>query len=155
MKEKPPETQKPTKKETSAPKSEETSLPANIEDPEFQQFVDEAPPHVRSILMQMTRTMQVGRSFPHPLFDKFTPEHIDKFLDYSYKDDEYTYSLARSNRWFYLAYSLLFAGLLVFLIVYLAPQHKDLLADILKMLAVFAGGFGAGFGAKSLLGKRD
>jgi hypothetical protein len=34
----------------------------------------------------------------HPLYSKFSSAHIDKFLDYSHKDDENTYKLQSSNR---------------------------------------------------------
>lgn len=114
----------------------------------FQQLVESAPPEVRGLLMAMTRT-QVRGPIPHPLYDKFTPEHIDKFLDYSHQDGVNAYSFQSSNRWFYLAYAILLVVFLAFLIVFLAPNHKDLLADILKILAIFGGGFGIGFGAKS------
>jgi len=108
---------------------------------------------MRGVLMQIMR-MQGGRAPSHPIFDKFTPEHVGKFLDYSHDDDVHEYTLARENRWFYLAYVVLAIGFLVFLIVFLTPSHKDLLTDILRLLLAFAGGFGAGFGLKSYLEKR-
>ena len=119
----------------------------------FQQLVESAPPEVRGLLMAMTRT-QVRGPIPHPLYDKFTPEHIDKFLDYSHQDDVNAYSFQSSNRWFYLAYAILLVVFLAFLIVFLAPNHKDLLADILKILAIFGGGFGTGFGVKAYLERK-
>lgn len=142
---------------------EETILPAKI-DPEaktesgmeadLKRLMESESPPIRSMMLQMTR-MHGGGPFPHPIFDKMTAEHVDKFLDHSHEDEINEYTLARLNKWFHLGYALLFVAFLVFLILYLAPFQKDLLGDILKMLAVFAGGFGAGFGAKSFWGKRE
>ncbi|MGA8832049.1 MAG: hypothetical protein WB554_10610, partial [Desulfomonilaceae bacterium] len=57
----------------------------------------------------------IGSSSFHPLYDKFTDKHIDKFLDYSYQEEFNSYSLHASNRWFYLIY----VGMaLVFLVFY-------------------------------------
>lgn len=136
--------------------AEEFGLPAKVEEEEeeFQRFVKSAPGPVRGFLMQVMR-MQRGGPVPHPLFDKFTPQHVDKFLDYSHEGELNEYSLERSNRRYYFAYAVLFVALLVFLIVYLAPVDKNLLGDILKMLAVFAGGFGTGFGTKSFFGSKN
>ena len=86
---------------------------------------------------------------PHPLFDKFNDGHIDKFLDYTQKDDDNAYNYQKSNRWFTLAYVALGAGLFIFLMVYLFPKDKTLLDQIIKMGVAFAGGFGSGYGIKS------
>jgi hypothetical protein len=89
----------------------------------------------------------------HPLFEKFTPEHIDKFLDYSHDDDGHNYELAKQGKLYNLIYFVVGLLFLVFLIVYLLPSNKDLLIDLIRLLIVFGGGFGAGYGVKSLKGK--
>jgi len=148
-----------TQKAGTEAKTDEGDLPAEIEtkelDAEFQQVMKSAPPKMRHMMLSMMMRLQGAGPMPHPIFDKFKSEHVDKFLDYSHEDEVNAFSLARSNRWFHLGYALLFVGVLLFLIVYLAPTQKDLLGDILKMLAIFAGGFGAGFGTKSFFGKKD
>jgi len=149
----------PAKKEALETKDSEIDLSSEIDaktdvEAELQRFVKSAPPPVRSMMMGMMRLQQAG-PLPHPIFEKFTADHIDKFLDYSHADDVNTYRLERFHGWSRLGYALLSAALLVFLILYLAPEHRDLLADILKMLAVFAGGFGAGFGAKTVFGNKN
>jgi hypothetical protein len=124
-----------------------------VKNTEFAELIENAPPEAKALLMHMTRT-QFGSPAPHPLYHKFTPEHVDKFLDYSHQDDVNAYNLAKSNRWFHLAYVAAVVAFLVFLIVYLAPNHKDLLVDILKIIVAFGGGFGAGFGTKTYLERR-
>jgi len=158
------ESSKPSKskKEKLNIKDEETSLPAKIgaeattdseAEADFKRLVDSASPPIRSMMLQMTR-MQGGGPFPHPIFDKMTAEHVDKFLDYSHEDEVNEYSLARFNKWFHLGYIVLAALFLGFLIVYLTPTNKDLLTDILRILLAFGGGFGAGFGAKGFLERK-
>jgi len=111
--------------------------------------IEDVPPDKRKSvtmgLMQASLSSRIG----HPLFDKFTPEHIDKFLDYSQRDDDNIYKYKSSNRWFVLGYSLIGTALFIFLIVFLLPQNKDLLLDIFKLFVVFAGGFGSGYGIKA------
>lgn len=152
-----------SKKEKINTKDGEKDLPARINgepkadseaEADFKRLVDSAPAPVRRMMLQMMSVQGRG-PLPHPIFEKFTPEHVDKFLDYSHEDEVNEYSLARFNKWFHLGYAVLFAAFLVFLVVYLAPSNKDLLGDILKMLAVFAGGFGSGFGVKTVLGKKE
>jgi len=107
------------------------------------------PPDIqKSVTMGMMRT-SLSSKIGHPLFDKFTTEHIDKFLDSSQRDDDNIYKYKSSNRWFILGYSLIGTALFIFLIVFLLPQNKDLLLDIFKLLVAFAGGFGSGYGIKA------
>ncbi len=135
-----------TPEKTSTKKSKDDEM-HEIPD-ELQNLVNEAPPAVKRSFMAMlqTQSRQVGG---HPLYEKFTPEHIDKFLDYCHKGDEYSYKITSSNRWFSLAYTALAIGFLIFLIIYLLPANVDILTEILKILISVAGGFGIGYGWKS------
>jgi len=90
----------------------------------------------------------MGGPAPHPLIEKFTDKHIDKFLEYSHKDDINEFRFAIINKVWLLVLAVLGLGFLGFLIVYLAPTHKDLLTDILKIIVAFGGGVGAGYGPK-------
>ncbi len=89
-----------------------------------------------------------------PLLEKFESEHVHKFLDYLQRDDDNAFYLAKSNRWFHLVYTILGLGFFLFLIFYLLPVDKSLLLDLIKIIVIFAGGFGSGFGLKSYLDKR-
>lgn len=103
--------------------------------------------------MALGFTSSSGPGF-HPLFEKFNDEHIHKFLDGLQKDDDHEYKLRHTNRIFHLCYTIL--GLIAFglLFSWLLPNNKDLLVDILRIVIIFAGGLGAGFGLKSQLDKR-
>ena len=125
-------------------------VPSIIED-----ALKDAPAEVKNAVIQMGVFRSSGmHPAVHPLFDKFKDEHISKLIEYSHKDDENNYRLQSSNRWFQLTTLLILISFLAFLIVYLAGDNKELLVDILKILVVFAGGFGSGFGYKSYIDKK-
>lgn len=111
---------------------------------EIDEFIEEMPSHLRkSFMMQIARS---SRPAPHPLFEKFQSDHIHKFLDYIQRDDDNEYKLRSSNRWFHLSYTLIGIGLFIFLLIYLLPSDRSLLADIFKVLLGVIGGFGGGYG---------
>lgn len=113
------------------------------------EFPEGTPPEIRrTVRMMMSASTDHVRS-GHPLFEKFTDEHVHKYLDYIQKDDDNAFELQRSNRWFHLSYVVLGIGLFLFLMIYLVPKDKALFDQIFKMLVAFAGGFGSGYGVKT------
>lgn len=124
----------------------------------FSELMEDAPPEVREKIVQMlalSSHTSRGVSSHHPLFDKFTEEHVDKFLDYSHDDDVRSHDIQKSNRVFNLIYFLVFLSFIVFLIVYLLPIDKNLLLDLIKIIVAFAGGFGTGYGVKGHFDKKE
>lgn len=118
---------------------------------------DDMPQEIKRQVVSMMvgrSTSMSGAGARHPLFDKFTDDHIHKYLDYIQRDDDNEYDLKRSNRWFHLSYSMIALIFFGFLIVYLLPKDKALLNDILKFLFTFAGGVGSGYGIKSYIEKK-
>jgi len=88
---------------------------------------------------------------PDPLIDKLTEGHIDKILDISKREDEYSYEDTGQSRKFTLVYVIIFIALFVFLTAFLVGADKDLYKEAIKLFAVFLGGFGGGFGLKSYM----
>jgi len=123
---------------------------------EFDNLPDDMPAEVKQMIvrMGMMQTSTGGSRPPHPLFEKFTDDHIHKYLDYTQKDDDNEFSLRSSNRWFQLVYILIALGFFSFLIIYLLPNNKALLTDIIKLFVSFAGGVGSGYGLKSYFDKK-
>lgn len=121
---------------------------ADKEIKEIEEFVKGAPPEIRAMMMEMRTS--TTRSPQHPLFEKFTPAHIDKFLDYNEDDHKRDFTFATQSRWFHFGYVIIALSFIVFLIVYLLPNNKDILNDLLKVLVGLAGGFGLGYGYKSM-----
>ncbi len=62
----------------------------------------------------------------HPLFEKFTEGHIDKFLDYSQKDDQNKFYFHSSNRWFRLVYVIIAVTVFLFIVIFLPMINKHL-----------------------------
>lgn len=124
--------------------------PQKEENPEvLSDLPDDMPQEVKkTIQMAMMSASSMGRPRHHPLFEKFTEDHVHKYLDYIQKDDDNEFSLRSSNRWFYLLYTVLGLGFFSFLVIYLLPKDKALLDEILKLLVAFAGGLGSGYGLK-------
>ncbi|MDX9695973.1 MAG: hypothetical protein RBT49_09300 [Bacteroidales bacterium] len=126
-----------------------------LDEAEVEEIISEMPPEVRrTFKMAMMQSSSLGR-FSHPIFDKFNEKHIDKFLDYTQKDDDNLYKLKSSNRWFYLLYTLLGLGFFIFLITFLLPIDREIFIEILKLTVAFAGGVGSGYGIKSLIDKKN
>ncbi|MCK6559852.1 hypothetical protein HUU39_00785 [candidate division KSB1 bacterium] len=139
------------KKENESGKASQAQNKAEMEENFADVIAEQIPEPARKMFqMQMAMMQTVSRRAPsHPLFEKFTPQHIDKFLDYSQKEDENKYKLQSTNRWFHLVYVTLGLGSLLALIFFLAPQNQELLTEFLKLLVVFASGVGSGYGLRS------
>lgn len=116
------------------------------------EFLKNAPPEVRKIMMSMQR---MSGPMPHPLSHKINEKHIDKILELAEKDDERTFADTSQSRRYMLAYLLLFSTLFVFCTVFLVGKDTELYKELIKLLAVFAGGLGSGFGIKSYMDKKS
>jgi hypothetical protein len=109
-------------------------------------------------LGSMTRFMEMGISSIAPrnsFVEKLEPEHIQQIIDNAHKGDLNEIKHAQRGRWFQLIYAVMGLAFLAFLILYLLPTDKDSFDEILKLLVVFAGGLGSGFGLKTVLDKKN
>jgi hypothetical protein len=144
-------------KEQILPVQPEKVEKAEVLPPPVEKFLDttKAPPEVRRLFREMASFSFTAGIQPHvhPIFDKFTAEHVTKFLDYNHDDDQNNYKLQRSGKWFNLGYVLIVVLSLIFLIIFLAKDNVILLSDIIKVLVAFAGGFGGGYGYRAHLAK--
>jgi hypothetical protein len=123
----------------------DAELVSDLEDEESEM---PSPPTIIRQMMAMFGVGPGGRAY-HPVFDKFEPEHVDKFLDQSHEEDMERLRARRHGRWFALVYAVLVLIALGWLVTVLLPENKDLLAEFLKMGVAFAGGVGGGYGLKS------
>lgn len=83
----------------------------------------------------------------HPIFDKFGPEHVSKFLEQSHESDT-------KSRWFRFAYVVLGISVFVLLTLYLLPSHDDLYFEMLEILGAFGAGVAGGYGIKAYQDQR-
>ena len=133
-------------------KEKESPTPAEL----LAELPEGMPPEMKRVvsMAMMQSSFPGGGSRAHPLFEKFTEEHVHKYLDYIQRDDDFEHKRRGSNRWFQLGYTIIGVAFFGFLIIYLLPKDKALLNDILKLLFTFAGGVGSGYGLRSYLEKK-
>ncbi len=110
---------------------------------------------------EVKRVVQIGWSMqrssgplPPQFLSKLNEKHIDKILDLSEKDDDRTFKDIQSSKKYMLTYVLIFSALFVFLTLFLVNENIDLYKEILKLLVVFAGGLGSGYGLKTYMERR-
>jgi hypothetical protein len=84
----------------------------------------------------------------NPILKKVTEQHIDKALDQTEKASDREFKDRQRGRTFALLYSLIAAGLFVFVTIYLAGLDKELYRDLLTKIIIFFGGSGVGYGVK-------
>lgn len=85
----------------------------------------------------------------HPLYEKIESEHLTKILDHAYDLEKGRQKAGKENRWFGLAYVLIFVAVAAGMTAYFLPAHEELYVEILKLVGAFlAGGFG-GYGFKA------
>ena len=147
------------KKTSKKEKSEEASIKNNDKQKSSDDVVE--PDVLENLPEEVRRVVQIGMSmqrssgpFPPQLLSKFNEKHIDKILDLSEKDDDRTYKDIQSSRKYTLTYVLIFTALFSFITLFLVGENTALYQEILKLLVVFAGGLGSGYGLKIYLEKR-
>ncbi len=135
-----------SKKESEA--LESNSLISNLSD--LEKNFDDLPDEAKAMLgmLQINRSSISTRSSSF-LEDKINTEHISKILDIAEEDNKReleNIKLARLYNLINLVVVFIFLG---FLTVFLANKDLSTYQDIIRIIIIFGGGFGAGFGYKS------
>lgn len=71
------------------------------------------------------------------------------------KDDERSFKNVTQSRNYNLIYVILFIALFIFVTVFLVGNDTDLYKEIIKIFAIFAGGFGGGYGVKTFMDRNN
>ena len=109
------------------------------------------PPDIKKVLEFSSMSMSKVAPMQNPLADKINEKHIDKILELAEKDDERSFKDAGETRKFTLIYIIIFVALFIFLTIFLVGSDKELYKEVIKLFAIFLGGFGSGFGIKSYM----
>lgn len=110
------------------------------------QGLEEVPPEMRTVIKAWSAMFsQVSGPF-NPLLAKFKDGHIDKYLDNMSRESDHDYELKKGNRWFYLVYAIIAVTVFIAGVVYLLPDNKDLLIQLIVIIVAIAGGIGGGYG---------
>lgn len=110
--------------------------------PESREFMAMA---YKSVLTDMADPIDVK------IAEKINEKHIDKMLESAEKDNELSFRDTAQARKYNVLYLIIFAALFIFTTIYLVGMDKELYKEILKLLAIFLGGLGSGFGIKSYM----
>ncbi|MBU7042479.1 MAG: hypothetical protein HXS47_02720 [Theionarchaea archaeon] len=111
-----------------------------------QEIIDQLPPEMKGLMAAGLSIQQYSGPIPSRFFEKITEDHISKILDIAEKDEERSFEDVKSSRKYNLVYVLIFVGLFVFLTIFLIFKDVELYLEVLKIIVVFFGGFGGGFG---------
>lgn len=114
------------------------------------ELLSKLPPEARKVI-EIGMSMHRFGPMPNPLTQKLNPQHIDKILESAEKDSQRAFRDAGETRKYTLIYLTIVSILFVFLTVFLVGSDKELYKEIIKLLIVFSGGLGSGFGIKSYM----
>lgn len=143
----------PSRRELSQPDPDSPETVEDISDVPAE-IMEQLPPEARRVVEMSLSMMHRVSHAPNPVLGKVTSEHITAVLELSDKDGHCEFQSTLHSRLFTAFYVLVFVGLFVFLTLELAPLDKALYMDVVKIVLAFAGGFGSGFGVKSLIDRR-
>lgn len=90
----------------------------------------------------------------NPMFEKFNEGHIDKFLDYSEKDEQREYKLDIIKYCVIILVFIVIVALIVFFAIFFGKENPELCEKIiLALVSIIAGAFG-GYGIGLHQGKK-
>lgn len=127
----------------SAPASDKEAvvLPEPVE-----AVLEQLPPPQREIVREsFAALLAVQGPATHPLMRKLTPDHVTKLIDGAAKDNERMYAdktESRGHERFLFVVGIV--GFLALSGLFLWAQQARLLEEVVRMAAVFIGGFGSG-----------
>ena len=96
-----------------------------------------------------SRSVLTRSSLPGSLSNKINTEHISKMLDIAEQDNEREFKDTKLSRLYNLITLVIVLIFLGFITVFLGNKDLSTYQDIVRILIIFGGGFGAGYGYKS------
>lgn len=118
---------------------------SNLSELEKDLDFDDLPPDI--VRMMISRSISTGSS--SSLEDKINTEHISRILDIAEEDNKREFKDIKFARLYNLAILVIVLFFFGFLTVFLANKDLSTYQDIIRIIIIFGGGFGAGFGYKS------
>ncbi|MBH8573269.1 hypothetical protein I8752_09610 [Nostocaceae cyanobacterium CENA369] len=117
--------------------------------------LEELPPQLKRFV-QATLSMQriSSSSLVSPIQEKINEQHISRILDIVEKDDERAFADTESARKYTIFTIIIFLVFFGSLTIFLVNKDIAVYQEILRIIIIFGGGFGSGFGYKGYLEKR-
>jgi hypothetical protein len=111
------------------------------------EVLEKLPPEERRLVESAFQAAIYSGPFPNPIAQKLTPEHITQIIDATARDSQAEYDDRKHARPFLYGLLAFVSLLAAIVIIVLALEDKtDTLNEVIKLIAVFAGGAGSGFG---------
>ena len=122
----------------------------------FSQELENLPPEIKREITAFLSMQRISASASSlsPIQEKINEQHISKILEIAEKDDERAFADTQSARIYGFLTFIVAIGFLVFLTVFLVSKDVAVYQDVLKLLIIFGGGFGSGFGFKGYLDRK-
>ena len=137
-------------KEIASQQSEAEQRKNKIEESEADLDLEDLPKEAQAVMkMVMSRSISAKSSLSNSLSDKINTEHISKMLDIAEQDNEREFEDTKLSRLYNLITLVIILIFLGFITVFLGNKDLSTYQDIIRILIIFGGGFGAGFGYKS------
>lgn len=114
--------------------------------------LEDLPEEAQAVMRMILSSRSISAnssSLSNSLSDKINTEHISKMLDIAEQDNEREFEDTKLTRLYNLVTLVIILVFLGFITVFLGNKDLSTYQDIIRILIIFGGGFGAGFGYKS------
>ena len=112
------------------------------------------PPEIKKVVQATLSMQRISTPFVSPIVEKVNESHISKILEIVEKEDERVFADTQAARKYALIYTIVVLLFLGFLTVFLVNKDVAVYQDILKIIIIFGGGLGSGFGLKGYLDRK-
>lgn len=114
--------------------------------------LEDLPEEAQAVMKMILSSRSISTrssALSNSLSDKINTAHISKMLDIAEQDNEREFEDIKSIRLYNLVTLVIILIFLGFITVFLGNRDLSTYQDIVRILIIFGGGFGAGFGYKS------
>jgi hypothetical protein len=113
------------------------------------------PPQVKRVVQASLSMQRISSPWVSPLLEKINETHISKIIELAEKEDDRIFSDTQQARKYRLVNTILILGFFGFLTVFLVNKDVAVYQELLKIIIIFGGGFGSGFGLKGYLDRKN
>lgn len=113
------------------------------------------PPEAKRFVQATLSMQRFSAPLVSPILGKINENHISKILEIAEKEDERLFADTQSSRKYTLINTILILCFFGFLTVFLVNKDVAVYQEILRIIIIFGGGLGSGFGLKGYLDRKN
>ena len=110
--------------------------------------IENLPPEEKRFIDASLSIQSIFSPSVSPILEKINEQHISQILEIAAKDDERAFADLQSSRKYAFINTIILVVAFGILTVFLVNKDVALYQEILKIIIIFGGGFGSGFGFK-------